>query len=112
MQRSARVTDEALEVVQAAAIVVGDGPAWLVETLWAEEGVGIVGGAPKCCKSWLALDLALSVASGTPARAQSRDVGHHAAALVRSRGSSRREPAAAVGEKMSCSSSLQRFDLR
>lgn len=67
MQRSARMTDEALPVVQAAAIDVGDGPAWLVETLWAEEGVGIVGGAPKCCKSWLALDLAMSVASGTKA---------------------------------------------
>lgn len=39
---------------------------WLVEFLWARAGVGIVGGAPKCCKSWLALDLALSVASGTP----------------------------------------------
>jgi hypothetical protein len=61
------VTGEPLPVVQAAAIEAGDGPAWLVETLWAEEGVGIVGGAPKCCKSWLALDLALSVASGTPA---------------------------------------------
>lgn len=39
---------------------------WLVESLWARAGVGIVGGAPKCCKSWLALDLALSVASSTP----------------------------------------------
>jgi hypothetical protein len=28
--------------------------------------VGIVGGAPKCCKSWFVLDLAVSVASGTP----------------------------------------------
>jgi len=61
------VTGEPLPVVQAAAIEVGNGPQWLVESLWAEEGVGIVGGAPKCCKSWLALDLALSVASGTPA---------------------------------------------
>jgi hypothetical protein len=39
---------------------------WLVESLWARAGVGILGGAPKCCKSWLALDVALSVASGTP----------------------------------------------
>ena len=39
---------------------------WLVDSLWARAGVGIVGGAPKCCKSWLALDIALSVASGTP----------------------------------------------
>ncbi|UCF69393.1 MAG: AAA family ATPase, partial [Acidobacteriota bacterium] len=40
---------------------------WLVEHLWAEQGVGVVGGAPKACKTWLALDIAVSVASGTPA---------------------------------------------
>jgi RecA-family ATPase len=39
---------------------------WLVTGLWAEEAVGIVGGEPKCCKSFLALDLAVAVASGTP----------------------------------------------
>ncbi|MGO9835247.1 MAG: AAA family ATPase [Polyangiaceae bacterium] len=39
---------------------------WLVESLWTRAGVGIVGGAPKACKSWLGLDLALSVASNTP----------------------------------------------
>ena len=39
---------------------------WLVEGLWAEEAVGIVGGEPKCCKSFLALDLAVAVASGAP----------------------------------------------
>lgn len=37
---------------------------WLVEGLWSEQAVGILGGEPKCCKSWLALDLAVSVASG------------------------------------------------
>lgn len=37
---------------------------WLIESLWAEEAVGIVGGEPKCCKSFLALDMAVSVASG------------------------------------------------
>lgn len=42
-------------------------PGWLVEGLWAAEGVGIVGGAPKCCKTWLSLDLAVSVATGTDA---------------------------------------------
>jgi hypothetical protein len=41
-------------------------PAWLVESLWAERAVGIVGGEPKCGKSFLALDLAVAVASGTP----------------------------------------------
>lgn len=36
---------------------------WLVEELWAEGAVGIVGGEPKCCKSFLALDVAVAVAS-------------------------------------------------
>lgn len=40
--------------------------AWLIKSIWARYGVGIIGGAPKCCKSWLGLDMALSVASGTP----------------------------------------------
>jgi hypothetical protein len=39
---------------------------WLVEGLWAEQAVGILGGEPKCCKSFLAMDMAVSVASGTP----------------------------------------------
>ena len=39
---------------------------WLVEGLWCDQAVGIVGGEPKCCKSFLALDLAVSVASGAP----------------------------------------------
>jgi hypothetical protein len=39
---------------------------WLVTGLWSEQAVGIVGGEPKCCKSFLALDLAVAVASGAP----------------------------------------------
>jgi len=39
---------------------------WLVDELWGDEAVGIVGGEPKCCKSFLALDLAVAVASGAP----------------------------------------------
>jgi hypothetical protein len=39
---------------------------WLVTGLWGEQAVGIVGGEPKCCKSFLALDLAVAVAAGTP----------------------------------------------
>jgi len=39
---------------------------WLVTDLWSEEAVGIIGGEPKCCKSFLALDLAVAVAAGTP----------------------------------------------
>jgi RecA-family ATPase len=38
---------------------------WLVDQLWSEEAVGIIGGEPKCCKSFLALDLAVAVAAGT-----------------------------------------------
>jgi hypothetical protein len=43
-----------------------DGPHWLIDELWAEQAVGILGGEPKCCKSFLALDIAVSVASGMP----------------------------------------------
>jgi hypothetical protein len=43
-----------------------DAQRWLVSELWAEQAVGIVGGEPKCCKSFLALDLAVAVASGRP----------------------------------------------
>ena len=39
---------------------------WLVEPLWGRTAVGFVGGAPKLGKTWLALDLALSVATGSP----------------------------------------------
>jgi hypothetical protein len=38
---------------------------WLVEPLWGDSAVGVIGGAPKCAKTWLGLDLALSVATGT-----------------------------------------------
>lgn len=38
---------------------------WLVTGLWLDLAVGLVGGEPKCCKSFLALDLAVAVASGT-----------------------------------------------
>jgi hypothetical protein len=39
---------------------------WLVEQLWCAKSVGVIGGAPKCAKTWLGLDMALSVATGTP----------------------------------------------
>jgi len=39
---------------------------WLVTSLWSQHAVGIVGGEPKCCKSFLALDLAVAVAGGVP----------------------------------------------
>jgi hypothetical protein len=39
---------------------------WLIEGLWGAAAVGFIGGPPKCCKSYLGLDMALSVATGTP----------------------------------------------
>jgi RecA-family ATPase len=39
--------------------------AWMVEELFIEAGAGILGGAPKSGKSFLALDLCVAVASGT-----------------------------------------------
>lgn len=38
---------------------------WLITDLWLDEAVGIVGGEPKACKSFLALDIAVAVAAGT-----------------------------------------------
>ncbi|MGA7929463.1 MAG: AAA family ATPase [Candidatus Sulfotelmatobacter sp.] len=39
---------------------------WLIEPLWIHGGVGTIGGLPKSCKSWMGLDMTVSVASGTP----------------------------------------------
>jgi hypothetical protein len=58
---------DGLPVVRAAHLEeLQDERRWLVDSLWARAGVGIIGGAPKCCKSWLGLDMALSIASATP----------------------------------------------
>jgi hypothetical protein len=55
-----------LPVVRAADLEeAAEGRRWLIDKIWARSGVGILGGAPKCCKSWLGLDMALSVASAT-----------------------------------------------
>jgi hypothetical protein len=53
--------------VQRASQLSTSGPQtqWLIEGLWSDQAVGILGGEPKCCKSFLALDIAVSVASGT-----------------------------------------------
>jgi hypothetical protein len=40
---------------------------WLVESLWLSAGVGILSGAPKLCKTFLAAELSVAVASGRPA---------------------------------------------
>lgn len=59
--------DQLLPVVRVADIPhERPGQRWLVEPLWGDAAVGVIGGAPKCAKTWLGLDLALSVATGTP----------------------------------------------
>lgn len=40
---------------------------WLIEHLWLTCGVGILGGAPKVCKTYFAAELSLAVASGEKA---------------------------------------------
>ena len=58
--------DSTLPVVRVGEISRVEGTVrWLVEGLWGEASVGVIGGAPKCAKTWLGLDLALSVATGT-----------------------------------------------
>ena len=57
---------QTLPVVRVGEIPCEDNtPRWLVEQLWGASSVGLIGGAPKCSKTWLGLDLALSVATGT-----------------------------------------------
>jgi hypothetical protein len=43
---------------------------WLIDELWADQAVGLIGGEPKCCKSFLALEIAVAVASGRPCLGQ------------------------------------------
>jgi hypothetical protein len=57
-----------LRVVRAADLAsrAPDEPRWLIEGLWGAGAVGVIGGAPKSCKTWLALEMAVSVVSGRP----------------------------------------------
>jgi hypothetical protein len=58
--------DHSLPVVRVGEIKSEENPRrWLVEELWGASSVGVIGGAPKCAKTWLGLDMALSVATGT-----------------------------------------------
>ena len=58
--------DQVLPVVRVGEIRSEDNAQrWLVEGLWGASSVGVIGGAPKCAKTWLGLDMALSVATGT-----------------------------------------------
>ena len=55
-----------LPVKRAAEITESPPQRWLVESLWTQQAVGDLCAQPKSGKSWLALDFAVSVASGTP----------------------------------------------
>src|SRR5262245_4264602 len=60
-------TEELLPVVRVADLGEPDtAKRWLVEGLWTRAAVGFIAGIPKLGKTWLGLDLALSVATGTP----------------------------------------------
>jgi AAA domain len=60
------VNEESLAVVRIGEIVHEEHTRrWLIDPLWGASSVGVIGGAPKCSKTWLALDMALSVATGT-----------------------------------------------
>ena len=64
---SAAPGQQTLPVRQAADLQEADHrQSWLIEGLWTSQAVGILGGQPKCGKTWLALDMAVSVASGSP----------------------------------------------
>ena len=39
---------------------------WLIRDIWAEQAVGVIGAEPKSFKTFLALELAVAVASGAP----------------------------------------------
>jgi hypothetical protein len=61
------MNDDLLPVQRVGDVEEQHGVRWLVEGLWTEQGVGFLCGSPKSSKTWLALDLALSVATKTAA---------------------------------------------
>lgn len=61
------MTVELLKVRKIGEIQEQSSVPWLVQGLWVHQGVGFLCGSPKAYKTWLALDLALSVASRTAA---------------------------------------------
>jgi hypothetical protein len=63
----ARPATEPFAVRHVAAVEPAAEQPWLVEQLWFDAGVGILGGHPKVGKTFLAAELALAVAAGAPA---------------------------------------------
>lgn len=41
-------------------------PRWLIRNVWSRGGCGFIAGDPKSYKSWIALDMVTSIATGTP----------------------------------------------
>ncbi len=60
------ISQNGFNVIRAGEIKEVPEKKWHIESLWGYESVGIIGGEPKCCKSWLALEMALSIATKTP----------------------------------------------
>jgi hypothetical protein len=62
-----RHEDSGLPTCRAAALEAdsNDTVPWRIDQIWG-DGVGILGGPPKCTKSWFGLDMAVSLASSTP----------------------------------------------
>ena len=58
--------DDLLPVQKIGEIMPSKEPLWLIEHLWQMSAAGIIGGQPKCCKSWLGLEMAVAVACGEP----------------------------------------------
>lgn len=62
-----RTDQELLPVARADALdAEAAAPQWLVRDIWGHLAVGWIAGQPKVGKSWISLQLAISVASGTP----------------------------------------------
>jgi hypothetical protein len=77
-----RTVRPVLPVVRVGEIPQDEAPRrWMIEGLWGASAVGLVGGAPKCCKSWLGLDMAVSVATATPCL-ERYEVAEHGPTLV------------------------------
>jgi hypothetical protein len=57
---------EHLQVVPVSALNRAARDAWLIRPLWSDRAVGCLAGPPKVGKTWMGLDICVSVASGTP----------------------------------------------
>ncbi len=57
---------EPFPVIRLCNIPKDERPDWLVEGLWGRQAVGVVGGHPKVGKTWMALEMAVAIASGKP----------------------------------------------